>query len=72
MTKIKIKDLPKDYKITKEEMSKVMGGALLSSFRGRLYSPTLQGPIIKGAVAPGPPSEPPWSDSWSDASAGII
>ena len=30
MGKIEIKDLPKDVKITKEEMKKMMGGGLVS------------------------------------------
>ena len=32
MAKIKIKDLPKDMKIDKEEMKSVLGGLSLSSF----------------------------------------
>ena len=54
MTKIKIKDLPEDHRITKEEISKVMGGILLTS--SRWYSPVLQDQIIMGdPTAPGSP-----------------
>jgi len=31
MAKIKIKDLPKDYKITEDEMKRIRGGLLLTS-----------------------------------------
>jgi hypothetical protein len=31
MAKIKIKDLPKDYKITEDEMKRIRGGLLISS-----------------------------------------
>ena len=50
MAKIKIKDLPKDFKITEEDMSKVMGGGYLR-YR-KLYSPVLHGPAFGGAAAP--------------------
>jgi hypothetical protein len=40
MARIKIKDLPKDRKITKEEMKKVFGGLLLKPSSPTLQSPT--------------------------------
>lgn len=60
MGRIKIVDLPEDYRITKEEMSKVMGGILLASSMSassRLYSLVLQDSIIMGdPTAPGIPT----------------
>ncbi len=38
MARIKIKDLPKDMKISKEEMKKVVGGALIPYDRLRPFS----------------------------------
>lgn len=66
MARIKVKDLPEDQTVTTKEMAQVKGGLLSSKFK--LYSPVIQGPGIKGAAAPGPPSppggDPPEWDQW--------
>lgn len=43
MTRIKVDDLPEDHKIGRDEMKKVMGGAVLTSF---------EDPIIGGEALP--------------------
>lgn len=56
MARIKIKDLPKDMKVSKEEMRKVMGGleyALRSSIIAYSASPPTSGAIrYQGAIQP--------------------
>ncbi len=45
MARIKVKDLPKDMKISKDEMKRVKGGILLSSYTlaGKIeYSPEIK------------------------------
>lgn len=59
MAKIKIKDLPEDYRITQKEMAKVMGGFFSSRFT--LFSPVIQGPFLRQAAVP----STPWIDSSS-------
>ncbi len=58
MAKIKIKDLPKDQKISKEEMKKVKGGMLDLSGNGTGYYPPYRPPYSPPASPGGyrPPS----------------
>ncbi len=50
MTKINIKDLPKDAKISQEEMKKIMGGTI---FRiNKTDAPTIVKPLVKSGDFP--------------------
>jgi hypothetical protein len=51
VAKIKIVDLPKDYKITQEEMARILGGGILSRSY-KLYSPMIQGPLLSEFPCP--------------------
>ena len=58
MARIKIKDLPKDVKITKEEMKKVFGGMIIALGRIPTYKSTGDcdsgAERVTGARTPGP------------------
>jgi hypothetical protein len=64
MPRIKIKDLPKNQKISEKELNQIRGGLLSTKYT--LYSPVLQSTTLGGAVAPAPV----WNE-WSKESGGI-
>ena len=59
MAKIKIKDLPKDEKISEEEMKKVMGGWTYSPISYNTLQPKIVRPDTRGGIYGATPIEIP-------------